>query len=325
LGRHFLLSAAARTLSLKAIFSGGEDAAYETFRRLRWPETEGEPVCPQCGGVEAYKITTRRRYKCKACLHQFSVTSGTIFASRKLSFMDLLAAISLFVNAVRGRSSVQLSREIGVQYKTAWVLAHKLREALQTEYEGATVSGLVDVDGTLLGGKPRKSNYHGPGVDPQKGMRNRRRLMAKKVVVAAIRQRGGRTLTFVVKREAEAVDIVRKVVQQGSIVFSDEAPHWHVLGRWYQVARVEHAEWFSKDGVHTNYVESFFSRLGAMVERIHYHVATKYLHRYSAHAAWLEDHRRTPNGTLVNRLLGAALNAPISRDFKGYWQRRQIP
>ena len=64
----------------------GEDKAYETFRRLRWPVTNGEPVCPRCGGCEAYAITTRRRFKCKACLHMYSVMSGTIFASRKLAF-----------------------------------------------------------------------------------------------------------------------------------------------------------------------------------------------------------------------------------------------
>jgi transposase-like protein len=97
---HFLLRAEARTLSLKDIYQGGEDAAYQTFKSIRWEG--GEPVCPQCGGVEAYEITTRRKFKCKACSHQFSVTSGTIFASRKMAFVDLLAAICIFVNAVKG-------------------------------------------------------------------------------------------------------------------------------------------------------------------------------------------------------------------------------
>src|SRR3954453_11749022 len=118
---HFLLSAAARTLSLKDIYRNGEDAAYETFKRLRWSETNGEPVCPKCGGLEPYEITTRRKFKCSACGHQFSVTSGTIFASRKLSFTDLLAAICLFVNCSKGMSSVQFSRDLDVQYKTAFV------------------------------------------------------------------------------------------------------------------------------------------------------------------------------------------------------------
>ncbi len=83
--QHFLLSAAARTLSLREIYKAGEDAAYETFKRLRWQD--GEPVCPECGCVECYEISTRRKFKCAACYRQFSVTSGTIFASRKMAFV----------------------------------------------------------------------------------------------------------------------------------------------------------------------------------------------------------------------------------------------
>ena len=116
MAQHFLLSAAARTLSLKTIFSEGEDAAYRRFRRLRWPQTDGAPVCPLCGCLDIYDLTTRRRFKCAACHHQFSVTSGTILASRKLSFVDLLGAICLFVNASKGLSAVQLSRDLDVQY-----------------------------------------------------------------------------------------------------------------------------------------------------------------------------------------------------------------
>jgi transposase-like protein len=131
--QHFLLCAAARTLSLKAVFRMGEDKAYETFCQMRWPETDGEAVCPRCGCVETYNVTSRRRFKCVACHHQFSVTSGTIFASRKLSFTDLLAAIVIFVNGAKGVAALQLSRDLDCQYKTAFVLSHKLREAMALE------------------------------------------------------------------------------------------------------------------------------------------------------------------------------------------------
>lgn len=123
MAQHFLLSAAARTLSLKAIYKAGEDAAYETFKSIRWASTGGDAVCPRCGCCDAYEITTRRKFKCAACYHQFSVTSGTIFASRKMAFTDLLAAICLFVNGVKGMSMLQLSRDLDCQYKTAFVLA----------------------------------------------------------------------------------------------------------------------------------------------------------------------------------------------------------
>src|SRR6185503_10054490 len=132
MAQHFLLSAAARTLSLRAIYQAGEDQAYETFRKIRWAETAGKPVCPRCGSLDHYDIPTRRKFKCaaKECRHQFSVTSGTIFASRKMSFTDLLGAICIFVNAVKGLSACQLSRDLDCQYKSAFVLLHKLRESL---------------------------------------------------------------------------------------------------------------------------------------------------------------------------------------------------
>ena len=101
MAQHFLLSAKARTLSLKQIYRAGEDAANATFCKLRWPATDGGPQCPRCDCQKAYDLIARRRFKCAACHHQFSVTSGTIFACRKLSFVDLLAAICLFVNAAK--------------------------------------------------------------------------------------------------------------------------------------------------------------------------------------------------------------------------------
>lgn len=165
MAQQFLLSAAARTLSLKMIFSGGEEAAYRRFCRLRWPETDGAPVCPACGCVDAYDLTTRRRFKCAACHRQFSVTSGTIFASRKLSFVDLLGAICLFVNAAKGLSAVQLSRDLDVQHKTAFVLMHKLREAMTAEIRDMRLAGEVEVDGAAFGGHVRPANLREERVD----------------------------------------------------------------------------------------------------------------------------------------------------------------
>ena len=104
MAQHFLLSAKARTLSIREIYEGGNDNAYETFKRLRWPATDGEPVCPHCGSLAHY-TTARRRFACKDCRKQYSVTSGTIFASRKMAFVDLLAAICIVTNGAKGISA----------------------------------------------------------------------------------------------------------------------------------------------------------------------------------------------------------------------------
>ena len=104
-------------------------------------------------------ITTRRKFKCKGCHHQFSVTSGTMFHSPKLDFVDLLDGICLFVTGSKGMSAVQFSRTMDVQYKTAWVWCHKMREALADETDHAKLSGEVEIDGCYVGGHVRKANF----------------------------------------------------------------------------------------------------------------------------------------------------------------------
>ena len=318
MAQHFLLSAAARTLSLKTVFSEGEEAAYRRFCCLRWPETGGAPHCPVCGCIDVYDLSTRRRFKCAACHRQFSVTSGTIFASRKLSFVDLLGAICLFVNASQGLSAVQLSRDLDVQHKTAFVLMHKLREALAAEVRELQLGGEVEVDGAAFGGHIRPANLREERVD--------RRLAGnrsgKRRVVVVLRQRGGRTLTRPFLREAEGVDFARERVAPGSVISADEIAHWDLLEPDFDMQRINHSEAYSLGGVHTNGAESFFSRLRRMIGGQHLKVGGRYLGAYAAHAAWLEDHREESNGRLADRLIGGALAVPVSREWKGYWQRR---
>lgn len=318
MAQHFLLSAESRTLSLKGIYQAGEAAAYETFRKLRWPATKGAPVCPRCGCLDHYEISTRRKFKCAACHAQFSVTSGTIFASRKLSFTDLLAAICLFVNGSKGMSSVQFSRDLDVQYKTAFVLSHKLREALAAEVADETLSGEVEIDGAYFGGHVRPENRKEDRIDRREKVNqsDRRR------VVIALRERGGRTLSFVRTREAEGVEIARARMVANAKLYADEASHWDVLEMDYASTRINHSVSYSDGhGKHTNMVESYFSRLRRMVGGQHHHVSYRYLYQYANHAAWLEDHRRRSNGGNASALLGGALAHGVSRVWAGYWQR----
>lgn len=317
---HFLLRAEARTLSLRDIYRGGEDAARETFKRLRWHETGGEPVCPVCGCVEAKPIKGRITYRCTGCNKQFSITSGTIFASRKLAYVDLLAAICIFANAVKGIAALQLSRDLDVQYRTAFVLSHKIREALASELEGHTLDGDVEIDGAFFGGSIRPANRKENRID--------RRLAAYQTgtrrVVIALRQRHGRTMTLVGKSEGEGVAIARRVAPNATSIYADEASHWDALAADYNTVRINHSEAYSEfNGVHTNGVESFFSRLRRMVAGQHHGVSPKYLHQYSAHAGWLEDHRRRDNGTNAHAAITLAMHSPISTVWAGYWQRAQ--
>ncbi|XSG83516.1 MAG: IS1595 family transposase [Methyloligella sp. ZOD6] len=317
MSQHFLLSSKARTLSLKAIYQGGEDKAYETFCKLRWAETDGEAVCPRCGSCETYSITTRRKFKCAGWYHQFSVTSGTIFASRKMSFTDLLAAICIFTNAVKGISALQLSRDLDCQHKTAFVLAHKIREAMAAETENMKVSGDCEIDGAYFGGSIRPANRAEDRID----RRLAKHQTGKRRVVIALRQRKGRTLTFVVRNEADGVFYANQFADMKARIHADEASHWDVLHERFETLRINHSEAYSLNGICTNQAESFFSRLRRMVTGQHHHVSPQYLHQYACEAAWKEDHRRLDNGALARRAIGLAMAHEPSAAWKGYWQR----
>ena len=223
------------------------------------------PVCPRCGWTEAYEISTRRKFKCAACHHQFSVTSGTIFASRKMAFVDLLAAICIFVNGAKGISALQLSRDLDCQYKTAFVLSHKLREAMACEvHTGELLDGFVEVDGAYFGGHIRPENYEADRIDRRlaKHQTGRRR------VVVAFRERLGRTVPFVTKSEADGVELAKLHVDRMAInVGRRSQPLGYACTPDGTLTVSTTRMAYSDHGKHTNWVESYFSRLRRMVAR----------------------------------------------------------
>jgi transposase-like protein len=236
--QHFLLSKAARTLNLTKVARMSDDESWETFKAIRWEATEGAPYCPRCGCLKHSFIATRKLFKCAGCRHQYSVTSGTIFASRKLPIRDHLLAIAIFVNGAKVHSALQLSRDLDVQYRTAFVMAHKLREAVSAEAADTTVSGTVEVDGAYFGGHVRPENM--------KADRRDRRLAenqtGRRRVVIVIRERAGKAVTFVVRAEAEAVATIETRVAPGSVVHADEAKGWDRLHKSFTTHRINHQE-----------------------------------------------------------------------------------
>lgn len=269
MAQHFLLSATARSISLREVYAGGEEKAWELFKQMRWPETEGKPVCPRCGSLDSYDIKSRRKHECKACKHHFSATSGTILASRKMAYVDLVAAIVILVNGAKGVSALQLARDLDCQHKTAFVLAHKLREAMASEIAGETLGGTVEVDGAYFGGHVRPANLKADRVD----RRLAQNQTGKRRVVVVARQRKGRTMTTVTKSEADGVAFVAKVVTPGSEVHADEASHWDALHAKFRTQRINHSEAYSLNGACTNQAESFLARLRKMVDGQHHHIS----------------------------------------------------
>ena len=323
MAQHFLLSRPAKTLNLAQVFRMSDAEAEAVFCRVRWPETEGAPVCPSCGGLNAY--TCRRpngalRFRCRACKKDFSVTSGTLFAQHKLPLRGYLAAIAIFCNEVKGKSALALSRDLGVSYKAAFVLLHKLREAMAEEMKGRIIGGegkVAEVDGGYFGGYVKPSNFKENRVD----RRLAKNQNGKRKVVVIIRERGGKSVPAVFRTEGAALSFIKSRVAKGTVVHADEATSWEGLHGSYEMMRINHQEAYSMDGACTNWAEEYFSRLRRAENGHHHHIAGAYLLRYAQEASWREDHRRMSNGEQVHSVAGLALHKKTSPDFVGYWQR----
>jgi transposase-like protein len=160
---------------------------------LRWSENNGDPYCPHCGCPIVYSCRRPNgapRWRCKACRKDFSVTSGTLFHAHKMPLKAYLLAIAIFCDEVKGKSMLALSRDLGVQYKTSFVLAHKMREAMASEMRGAHVGGegrKAEIDGGYFGGYVKPANR----VEKRRDRRLRMNQSGKRKVVVVIREHAG--------------------------------------------------------------------------------------------------------------------------------------
>src|SRR6185437_4180985 len=283
MAQHFLLSRAAKTLTIGQVCRMSDEEVEKAFRCVRWSATDGAPICPKCEAPKPYEYrrpTGTACFECRECKAHFSITSGTLFASRKLPIRTYLLAITIFCNEVKGKSALALSRDLGTSYKTAFVLAHKLREAMAVELKGRVVGGevkIAEVDGGYFGGYIKPANIR----ENRRDRRFARNQNGKRSVVVVVRERGGNSVPAVFKSEAKAMSFLRAHVAKGTILNADEAPSWEELHQRYEVKRINHQEAYSLDGACTNWAEEFFSRMRRAEIGHHHHIAGPYLLRYA--------------------------------------------
>jgi hypothetical protein len=323
--QHFLLSPAAKTLSLAQVFCMTEAEAEAMFAKVRWPDTEGKPVCPHCGGLDAYEARRPNgspRFRCRACKKDFTLTAGTLFASHKMPLKGYLAAIAIFCNEVKGKFDAR------PEPRSSHVVQNKFRSGAQvargmaTEMKGRAAGGegkTAELDTAYFGGYVKPANIREHRAD--------RRLAAnqsgKRKAVVVIRERNGATLPAVFRSEGQALSWIKAKITIGTVVNADEAGAWNELHAKYEMKRINHEEAYSLDGACINWAESYFSRMRRGEIGHHHHVAGPYLLRYAQEASWREDCRRMSNGEQVNRVAGLAMVSKPSVDFAGYWQRHQ--
>jgi transposase-like protein len=196
------------------------------------------------------------------------------------------------------------------------VLLHKLREALRS-LQAVKLSGKVEIDATYTGGYVKPTNE-------QKNRRDRRTLSAlsgRKRCIITMVERKGRVLAFVAPSEAAAIPHITARLEPGSIGFADEAKAYNALHGLFDMRRIDHSKIYSDKGVNTNQAESFHSRLKRSIKGIYHHIARAYTDNYVAEIAWRETNRRISNGEQFLTIVAAGLHHPVSREWKGYWQR----
>ena len=226
----------------------------------------------------------------------------------------------MFCNEVKGKSALAISRDLGLSYKSAFVLLHKLREAMAEEMRGRVVGGegkVAEVDGGYFGGYVRPANMKADRLD----RRYTRNQSGKRKVVVIVRERGGNSVPAVFNSESRASAFIRARIAKGTTVHADEAAAWDHLHERFEVKRINHEQAYSLDGACTNWAEEYFRRLRRAEVGIHHHIAGAYLLRYAQESSWREDNRRVSNGDQVSRVAALAMKRGKSVDFSGYWQR----
>jgi hypothetical protein len=330
LAQHVLLSARYRDLPIAKIARLSEGEAYAMFRMSRWPETDGEAVCPECGG-EAWTLgdhampKDKRQFRCMACRGKFTVTSGTLLHSRKLGFVTLLIAVKLFSSGAKGIAAIQLGNEADMAYKSAFVLAQKMREAQIKAQLGRQLSGIVEIDGSIYGGYYHQVNEKADRIDLRKGD-----LTGKKMTIVVARERStkdrvGLSVCTVVPHEADSRPFIFDSVDRFASVHADDGSHWDSLRVALNVDQVNHSQRYYDKGVCTNQAESYFSRVQRMELGTHHHIAGPYLWGYGCDGVWREDHRRETQAERFDSVLSGLLKNTVSRTMKGYWQRHLEP
>ena len=275
-----------------------EDEAIALLERLRWPNGA---TCPHCGGADPYRLTSRteskrpaRRglWKCRACRKQFTVKVGTVFEQSHLPVSKWLMALHLLCSSKKGMSAHQFHRMLGVTYRAAWFMAHRLRHAM-ADTEWFPMSGTIEVDETYVGGKRRA----GSRKDGRTLLTGRPGPSdAIKTPVMALVERKGRARAFPVERvDGKTLqDAIRKNVRaRATHIMSDELHAYDGLSMGFAGHdTIKHSSGqYVHENVHTNSVEGFFSLLKRAIIGTFHHVSKGHLHRYCDEAAFRYTHR----------------------------------
>lgn len=282
-----------------------EQAAREKIEAMRWPNG---PECPTCAQTDTVyrmqKLADSKKpgrpglLRCRACKKQFTVTTGTVFEASHIPLSKWLHALYLLRASKKGMSAHQLHRMLGITYKSAWFMAHRLRYAMMEGPMADLFQGVVEMDETYVGAKRKRGSKRGrPGADSH-----------KTPVVALVERGTGRVRATTMPRvTGENLKKMLDTHADGDVtLMTDNFSAYDKVGRMdHQTVNHSEGEYVRAD-VHTNTIEGFFSLLKRGINGVYHHVGRGHLDRYCDEFAFRYEHRHISDGARAEKLvLGA--------------------
>lgn len=272
-----------------------QESCIQHLESKRWPE---KVTCAYCGSDRTYPRKQDLRHHCNSCSKSFSVTVGTIFHDTRVPLQKWFLAISLIINAKKGISARQLARDIEVNKDTAWSMAMRIREGMKDN--GALLHGVVEMDETYVGGKPRKGakkkydDDNNPGSPRGRG--------TKKTPVVGMVERNGNVKAEKVNKDClkckDMNELVRKNVNpHGSVLVTDEYRGYNKISKLLKHYTINHSVEYANGEIHTNTIESFWAivkrGIVGQFHKVSEHYLDKYLdeftYRYNARKMHAQD------------------------------------
>jgi transposase-like protein len=285
------------------------ETAMAHLEKVRW---DGRPICPYCKSektcIHASKDKSMPRWQCESCHRAFSATVGTIFHHTHLPLSTWFLALTIMLNAKKNVSNAQLARDLGLPYKTAWSLALRIREAMLSDPEQKRLFlGIVEMDETYFGGKPRRGNKR---VDDRPSKRGRG---TKKTPVVGIVERHGHVVALAVEKAqlvaTGLVTIYRRFVDAAaSIVMTDEYHGYRGFAAITRHCAVNHQISYSSGDTHTNAIEGFWALVKRSIYGQHHHYSRKWSNHYISETAYKYNNRQNSNAfnDLLRHMVGVA-------------------
>jgi transposase-like protein len=298
------------TLQQAIIYFSDKKVALEFLAKFRWPD--GKPACPKCGSTESSFLSTRSVWKCKACKKQYSAKSGTIMEDSPIGLDKWLPAIWMLCGCKNGISSYEISRDLGVTQKSAWILLHRIRLALESGSLEKKLSGDVEADETFVGGKIRNMNLKAKGRHILKHGRLGSGVAGKAIVMGLLERHGkpegasqARVQVLAKRKKSNVTPVIKNNVEQGSNLYTDQLQSYFGMVADYAHEVIDHTEAYVREKVvHTNGMENFWSLFKRSLKGTYVSVEPYHLQAYADEQCFRFNNRKVDD---VDRFTAALL------------------